>query len=91
MREGGRHGGGITEPIGNRVKPLRLEQHPGLLTNYYSVQPTVCMAGKRLVSSRLMFGVTRGAMAFPRLLRPPAYPIKFEVVFDAVLSGKTSE
>jgi len=91
MREGGKHGGGVTEPIGDRVKPLRLEQHPGLLTDYYSVQPTVCMVGKCLVSSRLMFGMTRGAMAFPRLLGPPAYPIKFEVVFDAVLGCKASK
>jgi len=38
-----------------------------------------------------MFGVTRGTMAPPRLLRPPANPIKLEVVFDAVLGCKTSE
>ena len=38
-----------------------------------------------------MFGMTRGTVAFPCLLRPPTNPIKLEVVFDAVLSCKTSE
>lgn len=58
---------------------------------YNSVQPTVRILGERLASSRLAFGMARGAMAFPGLLWPAADPIKFEVVFDTVLEGKTSK
>ena len=83
--------GVASQSLGKRVRPLRLDQRPGRLTDYYSVQPTVHTVGERLVSSRLMFGMTRGAVAFPRLLGPPAYPIKFKVVFDAVLGCKASK
>jgi len=55
------------------------------------LQPTGRRIGKRLVSSRLMFGMTRGAVALPRFLGPPTNPIKLEVVFDAVFGRKTSE
>ena len=58
---------------------------------YYNVQPTVRVLGERLASSRLVFGMARGTMAFPCLLWPAADPVKFEVVFEAVLGGKTSK
>jgi len=38
-----------------------------------------------------MFGVTRGTMAFPGLLRPATNPIKLEVVLYVMLGSKTSE
>lgn len=58
---------------------------------YYNVQPTVRVLGERLASSRLVFGMARGAMAFPCLLWPAADPVKFEVIFDTVLGGETSK
>ena len=63
----------------------------GRLTDHCSIQPTTRIVGKRLISGRLMFGMTRGTMAFPRLLRPPANPVKLGVVLDTVLDRKTSE
>jgi len=38
-----------------------------------------------------MFGVTGGAVTFPRLLLPGSNPIKLEVVLDAMLCRKASE
>jgi len=57
----------------------------------YRIQPTVRIVGKRVVLGRLMFGVTRGAMAFPRLLLSRANPIEFEVVVDAMFRREASE
>ena len=63
----------------------------GRLTDHCSIQPTTRIVGKRLISGRLMFGMTRGTMALLRHLLSAADPIKLEVVFDTVLGRKASE
>ena len=38
-----------------------------------------------------MFGMARGTMAFPRLLRPPTNPVKLEVVLDTMFGSETAK
>jgi len=86
---GGRGEGGTAEPISGIVKALQLDrQHAGQLTDCYSVQLTV---SRGPASTRLVLSVTGCTMAFPRLLRPSANPIKLGVVFDAVLGCEASK
>ena len=79
--------------LGRKVKRLRRDDgtNTGRLTGRYDIQPTALAVGKDPVSGRLMFGVTRGAMALPCLLRPSANPIELGVVFDPMFDREASK